>query len=241
MVTGLKEIYSLRDPKIAKELADDANAIAKAKDKKKAVEEFKLKHAANLQYLIDPEHPDFGPKNNQMVYLWGRKKGGRSDFSGRFFGDYFGTVNTHGHTTVCQGSLYFTCKAMSEQYEYNKFSGGQKFYWQEILRERRSISSAWVQSLRCQLRPPNREFKARSEYARRGKAKMTVVDPVSTKRQQRLITTFLSFLERMELSLRGLSSGSSRIKHMMPNTSPMRINQRQKQPTRPRGRMPPFS
>jgi hypothetical protein len=100
MVTGLKELYALKDSKIAKEMGDDAKALQKAKDKKAAVEEFKKKHAANLQYLIDPDHPDFGPKNNQLVYMWGRKKGGRSDFSGRFFGDYFGTVNTHGHTTV---------------------------------------------------------------------------------------------------------------------------------------------
>src|SRR3972149_731953 len=39
-VTGLKEIYALRDPKIAKEMGEDAKAIGKAKDKKKAVEEF---------------------------------------------------------------------------------------------------------------------------------------------------------------------------------------------------------
>ena len=31
MVTGLKDIYVLRDPKIAKEMADDVNAIAKVK------------------------------------------------------------------------------------------------------------------------------------------------------------------------------------------------------------------
>ncbi len=45
----------------------------------------------------------------------------------------FGTTNLHGHTTVCQGSLYFTCKAISEQYQGGKFTGGQKFYWQADL------------------------------------------------------------------------------------------------------------
>ena len=77
VVTGLKDIYVLKDSKIAKEMAEDAKTIAKAKDKKKAVEEFKTKHAANLHYLIDPDHPDLGPNNNQMVYMWGRLKGGR--------------------------------------------------------------------------------------------------------------------------------------------------------------------
>src|SRR3990170_2489082 len=72
----------------------------------------------------------FRTSSTRTTRIWGRKKGGRGDFSARFFGDYFGTVNTHGHTTVCQGSLYLTCKAMREQYEYSKFGGGKKFYWQ---------------------------------------------------------------------------------------------------------------
>jgi anaerobic selenocysteine-containing dehydrogenase len=176
IVTGLKEIYALRDPKIAKEMADDAKALQKAKDKKAAVEEFKKKHAANLHYLIDPEHPDFGPKNNQLVYMWGRKKGGRGDFSARFFGDYFGTVNTHGHTTVCQGSLYFTCKAMSEQYEYNKFGGGQKFYWQGDFENAEYILCVGSNLFDANYGPSNRNVRLIPRLAE-GKAKMTVVDP----------------------------------------------------------------
>jgi len=176
VVTGLKDIYVLRDPAIAKAMGDDVKALQKAKDKKKAVEEFKAKHAANLQYLIDPEHPDFGPKNNQMVYMWGRKKGGRSDFSGRFFGDYFGTVNTHGHTTVCQGSLYFTCKAMSEQYEYNKFSGGQKFYWQGDFENSEYILCVGSNLFDANYGPSNRNARLIPRLTD-GKVKMTVVDP----------------------------------------------------------------
>ena len=175
-VTGLKDIYALRDPAIAKAMAEDAKAIAKAKDKKKAVEEFKLKHAANLHYLIDPEHPDFGPKNNQLVYMWGRKKGGRSDFSGRFFGDYFGTANTHGHTTVCQGSLYFTCKALSEQYEYNKFSGGQKFYWQGDFENSEYILSVGSNLFDANYGPSNRNVRLIPRIGQ-GKVKLVVVDP----------------------------------------------------------------
>ncbi|HLE41283.1 MAG TPA: molybdopterin-dependent oxidoreductase, partial [Nitrospirota bacterium] len=175
-VTGLKDIYALRDPAIAKAMGEDAKAIAKAKDKKKAVEEFKAKHAANLHYLIDPEHPDFGPKNNQLVYMWGRKKGGRSDFSGRFFGDYFGTANTHGHTTVCQGSLYFTCKALSEQYEYNKFSGGQKFYWQGDFENSEYILSVGSNLFDANYGPSNRNVRLIPRISQ-GKVKLVVVDP----------------------------------------------------------------
>ncbi|MBF0328423.1 MAG: molybdopterin-dependent oxidoreductase [Nitrospirae bacterium] len=175
-VTGLKDIYALRDIKIAKEMAADASAIAKAKDKKKAIDEFKSKHAANLKYLIDPDHPDFGPKNNQLVYMWGRKKGGRGDFSGRFFGDYFGTANTHGHTTVCQGSLYFTCKAMSEQYDYNKFSGGNKFYWQGDFENAEYILSVGSNLFDANYGPTNRTVRLVPRLTD-GKVKMTVVDP----------------------------------------------------------------
>ena len=50
----------------------------------------------HLDALIAPDHPDLGPKNNQFVYLWGRKKGGRSDFAKRFT-DAFGTVMVYGN------------------------------------------------------------------------------------------------------------------------------------------------
>jgi len=176
VVTGLKDIYALRDPKLSKEMAEDIKAIWKAKDKKKAVEEFKAKHAAHLHYLIDPDHPDLGPKNNQLVYMWGRKKAGRGNFDARFFGDYFGTVNTHGHTTVCQGSLYFTCKAMSEQYEYNKFSGGKKFYWQGDFENAEYILCVGSNLFDANYGPSNRSARLVPRLAE-GKAKMVVVDP----------------------------------------------------------------
>ncbi|MGQ9637409.1 MAG: molybdopterin-dependent oxidoreductase [Thermodesulfobacteriota bacterium] len=176
IVTGLKDIYALRDPKIAKEMADDIAKILKEKDKKKAVEEFKHKHAHNLHYLIDPEHPDLGPKNNQFVYLWGRKKGGRGDFALRFFNDYFGTVNTHGHTTVCQGSLYFTCKAMSEQYQNNKFGGGVKFYWQGDFENAEYVLCVGSNLFDANYGPSNRNLRLIPRLAE-GKAKLTVVDP----------------------------------------------------------------
>jgi hypothetical protein len=55
-----------------------------------------------------------GPTNNQFTFAWGRLKDGRGELIKRFAGDAMGSVNAHGHTTVRQGSLCFTGKAMSE-------------------------------------------------------------------------------------------------------------------------------
>jgi hypothetical protein len=98
--------------------------------KKMELAAFKEKHAANLKYLIDPDHPDLGPKNNQFCLNWGRLKAGRAELLKRLANGGLGSNNTHGHTTVCQGSLYFTCKAMSDQFVEGKFTAGSKFYWQ---------------------------------------------------------------------------------------------------------------
>ena len=179
-VEGLKDICTLLDPKIMKTLADDLGPIRRARSpeaKKAAVEEYKKKHAANLKYLIHPDHPDLGPKNNQLVYGWGRMKGGRSDFSaGRFFGDALGTVNRHGHTTVCQGSLYFSGKAMSEQYQEGSFRGGVKFYWQTELEGAEFVLFVGANLLDANYGPPNRAARLIPKITD-GKIKIAVVDP----------------------------------------------------------------
>ncbi|MEK7287408.1 MAG: molybdopterin-dependent oxidoreductase, partial [Elusimicrobiota bacterium] len=132
-VEGLKDIYAIRDGGVGKELADAAKKVGK---KEMSVKSFKKKFAEHLDALIDPDKPDLGPKNNQFAFVWGRLKAGRGDLIKRFALDSFGTVNAHGHTTVCQGSLYFAGKAMSEQYDYDekdrkvKWTGGQKFFWE---------------------------------------------------------------------------------------------------------------
>lgn len=132
-VEGLRSLYALKDPEAAKSMNADARKVGK---KKMTVAEFKKKWADYLDALIDPDKPDLGPKNNQFCFTWGRLKGGRGDVIKRFTGDSFGSVNAHGHTTVCQGSLYFTGKAMSEQWMYDekdksvKWTGGDKFFWE---------------------------------------------------------------------------------------------------------------
>lgn len=175
-VEGLKDICTLKDPKTAKEMADDLKALAKSKDKKKSVEEFKAKHAANLHYLINPDHPDLGPKNNQLIYGWGRKKGGRSHFAARFFGSALGTTNRHGHTTVCQGSLYFSGKAMSEQYRDGTWKDGKKFYWQTELEGSEFVLVVGANLFDANYGPSNRNARLIPNIAD-GKTKIAVVDP----------------------------------------------------------------
>ena len=172
-VTGLKEIYALRDPKIAQALAADAAKVAK---KQMTLEAFKAKHGENLKYLIDPDHPDFGPINNQFVFNWGRLKGGRAELISRFTRDAFGSTNAHGHTTVCQGSLYFTGKAMSEQYTDGKWTGGKKFYWQADTPNSEFVLFVGASPMDGNYGPPRR-VPSLTNGVTEGRLKFAVVDP----------------------------------------------------------------
>jgi len=172
-VTGLREIWSLRDPAVAKALSDD---VALIHSRKMTVAEFKTKHAANLHHLIDPDHPDLGPKNNQFVFNWGRLKAGRSDFFSRFVRTSFGSANAHGHTTVCQGSIYFASKAMSDQPSGGSFTGGAKFYWMADLSHSEFIIYWGANVLEANYGPPLKAPKLGRGLAS-GRLKLAVVDP----------------------------------------------------------------
>lgn len=178
-VEGLKEIRALTDAKIAQAMAADVGRIWK---KQMTVAEFKEKHKAHLDKLIDPDHPDLGPKNNQFVFMWGRMKGGRGDLVGRFTRDAFGSVNAHGHTTVCQGSLYFTGKGMSEQYNLDandlqyKWTGGKKFYWQADTANSEFIIFIGASPFEGNYGPTNRAGRI-TDGIESGKMKIAVVDP----------------------------------------------------------------
>jgi anaerobic selenocysteine-containing dehydrogenase len=177
-VEGLASLTKLRDPSAFKAMAADVKAILDEKDpeKKKAlVEAFKVTHASRLDALIDPDHPDLGPKNNQIVLAWGRLKGGRGDIYKRFAAG-LGTVNAHGHTTVCQGSLYFTCKAVSEQYTGGKFADGKKFYWQADTENSRFIFFVGANLFEANYGPPNRSVRLTTNLAEQ-RVKIAVADP----------------------------------------------------------------
>jgi anaerobic selenocysteine-containing dehydrogenase len=177
-VPGLAESYVLTDADLAKEMAAAVKGIQDEKDpdaKKALIAEFKTTFADDLDKLIDPDFPDLGPKNNQFVFAWGRLKDGRKDFISRFVAAY-GTNNAHGHTTVCQGSLYFTGKAMSEQYIDGKWTGGSKFYWQGDVPNSEFVIFVGASPFEGNYGPPLRTKGITDGLVNRG-MKMVVVDP----------------------------------------------------------------
>lgn len=177
-VTGLKDLALLRDPSVAKAMEKDVKALWDEKDpaaKKALVDAFKANYAAHLDKLIDPEHPDFGPKNNQIVTAFGRLKGGRSELYKRFAAG-LGTTNIHGHTTVCQGSLYFTCKAINAEYVGGKFGGGDKFYFQADLENSEFVFFVGANLFEANYGPPNRSVRLTDNLAN-GRTRIAVADP----------------------------------------------------------------
>ena len=172
-VPGLREIWSLRDPKVFAEMAAD---VARVQNQDMSVAEFKAKHAANLKHLIDPDHPDLGPINNQLVFNWGRLKGGRAELIGRFVRSSFGSVNAHGHTTVCQGSIYFAGKAMSEAPSAGGWSGGAKAYWMADTANAEFIIYWGANVLEANYGPTLKGKKIMRGLAS-GRLKLAVVDP----------------------------------------------------------------
>ena len=179
VVAGLEEIRALRDGAVAKAMGEDVKKLLAEKDpekKKVLVAEFKAKFAADLDKLIDPDHPDLGPRNNQFVFNWGRMKGGRSDFVNRFVKNAFGSTNAHGHTTVCQGSLYFSGKAMSEQFQEGKFSGGDKFYWQADTENAEFVVFVGASPFEANYGPSSRTPRI-TEGLESGRLKFAVIDP----------------------------------------------------------------
>ena len=161
-------------------LAADAAEVAKGKMK---LDEFKVKHASSLQYLIDPDHPDLGPKNNQFVFNWGRLKGGRGQLVSRFV-NALGSINAHGHTTVCQGSLYFTCKLMSDQFAEGRWRGGSKFYWQGDIANSEFVLFVGASPYEANYGPPLRVPKM-TDGMESGSFKFAVIDPRCSKAASR--------------------------------------------------------
>jgi anaerobic selenocysteine-containing dehydrogenase len=178
-VAGLRELWALRDPQVAAAMKTDIAKLWAAHDseeKKQLVKEFQEKYQAHLDKLIDPERPDLGPVNNQLVFLWGRVKGGREHFIRRFTEAAFGSINAHGHTTVCQGSLYFTGKAMSEQYQDGKWTGGSKFYWQADTENSEFLIFVGASPFEANYGPPVRAPHITENIVENG-LKIAVVDP----------------------------------------------------------------
>ena len=176
-VTGLRDLYALRDPRVFASMAADVRNI---QDKKLTVAEFKEKYKDHLDKLIDPDHPDLGPKNNQFVFNWGRLKAGRGDFFRRFVTDSFGSVNAHGHTTVCQGSIYFAGKSMADQPSGGSWSGGAKSYWMADTSNAEFIIYWGANVLEGNYGPPLKAPKITRGLASK-RLKVAVIDPRHSK------------------------------------------------------------
>src|SRR3989338_6207695 len=86
-VEGLRALWALRDAKVSGDMGKAVEEIWKFKtpeEKQQKVAEFKERFKEHLHLLIDPDHPDLGPKNNQFLWIHGRLKAGRTEFFKRF-------------------------------------------------------------------------------------------------------------------------------------------------------------
>ncbi|NOX14698.1 MAG: molybdopterin-dependent oxidoreductase, partial [Epsilonproteobacteria bacterium] len=113
VVEGMRQVRVLKDSKVAKAMAGDAMNVGKGK---MSLADFKVKHAAHLDMLIDPDQPDLGPKNNQFLMLAGRMEHGRKEFAKRWHKGAYGSNNFMEHTTVCEQSHHIAYKQVTSQY-----------------------------------------------------------------------------------------------------------------------------
>ena len=122
VVPGLKDIYKLRDQELSYNMAVDAKKVAKGT---MTVEAFKKKYRQHLDVLIDPDHPDFGPVNNQFLFVAGRIEHGRKEFAKRWMKGGFGSINWWEHTTICEQSHHIAYSKMTDQYKKGKWGKGK--------------------------------------------------------------------------------------------------------------------
>ncbi|GIW95196.1 MAG: molybdopterin oxidoreductase [Pirellulaceae bacterium] len=121
-VPGLRELFAVRDAELAARLARDARAVAA---KQMTLDEFHSKYAEHLDKLIDPDHPDLGPKNNRFVFLAGRIQHGRKELMKRFTHDAFGSVNAFEHTTICEQSHHIAFEQCTQSFSDGKWGNGR--------------------------------------------------------------------------------------------------------------------
>jgi tetrathionate reductase subunit A len=107
---GFDEVISLRDAKLAAAMAADAKQYGRGEI---SVSDFKQKYREHLHHLIDPDHPDLGPKNNGFVFMAGRIEHGRKELMKRFTGKTLGSMNAFEHTTICEQSHHIAYSEMT--------------------------------------------------------------------------------------------------------------------------------
>jgi anaerobic selenocysteine-containing dehydrogenase len=107
---GFEEVYALRDSTVAKTMAADAKKVGTGE---MSVAQFKAVHRQHLDTLIDPDHPDLGPKNNGFVFDAGRIEHGRKELMKWFTNNCLGSTNVFEHTTICEQSHHIAYDEMS--------------------------------------------------------------------------------------------------------------------------------
>jgi tetrathionate reductase subunit A len=113
-VPGFEEVFVLRDAALTKVMADDTAAIRTGK---MTLEAFKVKYANHLDALIDPDHPDLGPKNNQFVFMGGRISPDREVYAQRFTYGGLGSVNWFAHTSICEQAHHVAFQYATAQWD----------------------------------------------------------------------------------------------------------------------------
>ena len=117
VVPGFKDVFVLTDAALSKAMAGDAAQIRAGK---LTVETFKAKYSQHLGLLIDPEHPDLGPKNNQFVFQGGRIGPDREVYAQRFTFGGLGSVNWYAHTTICEQAHHVAFQYATAQWKETK-------------------------------------------------------------------------------------------------------------------------
>jgi anaerobic selenocysteine-containing dehydrogenase len=116
-VDGFRAVWALRDAALAKQMAADVDALRAGRID---VAEFRARHAGHLDVLIDPDHPDLGPKNNGFVFLPGRINRSQVDFAKRFVTGGLGSPNVHPHTSICELSIFTATAEMTRDPQTGK-------------------------------------------------------------------------------------------------------------------------
>ncbi|HED08886.1 MAG TPA: twin-arginine translocation signal domain-containing protein [Ignavibacteria bacterium] len=172
-VKGLKDIYKVRDAFLSKSMALDSKKVAKGK---MSVSAFKKKYAKNLDVLIDPNHPDFGPVNNQFVFQAGRIEHGRKEFSKRWLKNGFGSNNWFEHTTICEQSHHIAYYQMTNKYLGNGKYGKGKHHMKPDFYNCEFVIFFGTGAFEANFGPPYLSNLVTNNLVT-GKLKIAVVDP----------------------------------------------------------------
>ncbi len=124
---GFDEVWALRDPTLAAGMAADAKAFGRGE---MSLPAFQAKYREHLNTLIDPDHPDLGPRNNGFVFDAGRIQHGRKELMAWFTKQSLGSNNAFEHTTICEQSHHIA---------YGQMTGGDNNHMKPDLEHARFV------------------------------------------------------------------------------------------------------